>query len=295
MNIAIIGASGFLGKNLTYYLLENTNYNIKALAPDIENLKIKDDYKSRINLIKIDGFDLESTKRALEKVDIAFYFIHLLCQKTNFYQKEIQIAETVGKALYEAKVKKVVYMSGLGNDRENLSLHLFSRHKTGQTLRKYVNQIIEFRGSMIIGKGSASFEIVKDIIHKSPIVLLPKNSINRTQPIRLEDVLLYLNSAISLPNKENLIIEIGGPEVLSYQDFLKKYRNYAQKRTLIIRIPFLPPRIAGFFLNFFTSKRQATIGQNMITSFKNEMIVTNNNAKIIFPEINPQKIELSFS
>lgn len=294
MNIAIIGASGFLGKNLIYYLLKNTNYQIKALAPDIDSLEIEDIYKNRIKLIKVDAFNPKELELALGEVDVAFYFVHLLCQRKNFDQKESLVAENIGQALFKTKVKRIIYMSGLGKDKEKLSTHLSSRHKTGKILSKYVNQVIEFRASMIIGKGSASFEIVRDIIHKSPIILLPKNSTNKTQPIGLADVLLYLTSAINLENKENLILEIGGPDILSYQELLTKYRDFIHKKIPIIVIPFLPGKIAGLFLIFFTSKRQAIIGQNMIESFKNEMIVTNNQAEIIFPNIKTKRVDSFF-
>ncbi|MDD3662496.1 MAG: NAD(P)H-binding protein [Candidatus Pacebacteria bacterium] len=294
MNIAIIGASGFLGRNLISYLLKNTNHQIKALAPDIDTLKVENTYKERVELIRVDAFNKKELEPALEGVDVAFYFIHLLCQKKGFYQKESMVAENIGKALLKAKIRRVIYMSGLGKDEESLSTHLLSRHKTGKILRNYVNQVVEFRASMIIGKGSASFEIVKDIIHKSPVILLPKESTNKTQPIRLEDTLLYLTSAININNRENLILEIGGPEVLSYKEFLIKYRDFIKKKIPIIIISFLPSKIAGLFLNFFTSKRQAIIGQNMIESFKNEMIVTNNQARIIFPDIKTKRIDFSF-
>jgi len=290
MNISIIGASGFLGKNLISYLLKNTNHSLCAIAPDPENIIIDDKYKDRVKIMKTDAFDFIQMKIALTGTDVAFYFIHML-NKKNFYDKESMVAQTVGKALKETRVKKVIYMSGLGNDNDNLSEHLLSRHNTGKILREYVDQVIEFRASMIIGKGSASFEIIKDLIHKAPIILLPQKSTNKTQPIRVEDVLLYLSSSIDLLNNDNLIIEIGGPEIMSYQQFLKNYRQFCNKNNPIIVIPFLPEKIAGYFLNFFTSQQCATIGQNMINSFKNEMVVTNNMAKNLFPEVNPEKID----
>ncbi len=295
MNISIIGASGFVGRNLIIYLLKYSNYNICAIDLNIENIKIEDQYKSRVKIIKADVFDYNQIKIALIGTDIAFYLIHMLNHHGNFYYKETEVANTIGKVLSEVNVKKVIYMSGLGNDKDKLSKHLASRHNTGKILCKYLNNVIEFRASMVIGKGSASFEIVKDIIKNAPLILIPKKSLTKTQPIGIEDAILYLTSAIDSLINESIIIEIGGPEIMTYKEFLMKYNIYSKRSIPIIVVPFLPEKMAGWFLNFFTSRNQATIGQNMIKSFQNEMIVTSNKAQILFPEIQPQPIEKSFT
>ena len=294
MNIAIIGASGFVGKNLIKHLLENTDHNICAISLDVKNIKIEEKYKNRITLIDINIFDYEKLKNSLVGIDIVYYFIHMLNYKGNFYKKENQAAEIIGKTLKEININKVIYMSGLGRDNEKLSKHLESRHNTGNILRNYIKQVIEFRASMIIGKGSASFEIVKDVISHSPIVILPETAKTETQPISIDDTLLYLRKALDITTRENLIIEIGGEEVMSYKKFLEKYNKFSGRDIPIFVIPFLPERLAGLFLQFFTTKDQAKIGQNMIHSFKNEMIVTNNLARELFPDIHPKKVEESF-
>jgi len=294
MNISIIGASGFVGSNLLSYLLKNTNYNICAIAPELKNIKFDEKYKHRVNLMQADASNYNQMKTALVGTDVAYFFVHMLSCREKFYEKETQIAEATGKALLDINVKRVIYMSGLGNDKEKLSEHLASRHNTGKILRKYINKVIEFRASMIIGKGSASFEIIRDIVNKAPIILLPKKAITKTQPITIQDTLLYLVSAIDLEIEEKTLIEIGGPEIMSYQEFLEKYRKFSKKKTPIIRTFFLPEKIAGWFLSFFTTKNNAQIGQNMIASFQNEMIVTNNKAKELFPKIKPQPIEKAF-
>lgn len=294
MNIAIIGASGFVGRNLISHLLKNTNHNICAIDLDFKNLDIESIYKDRIKLIKLDIFDTNKFKMTLIGCHVVYYLIHMLNCKCNFYEKEAIMAETVGKVLKENGVSRVIYMSGLGNDKEKLSKHLSSRHNTGKILREYLNYVIEFRASMIIGLGSVPFEIVKDIVEKSPIIFLPKKSLTKTQPISIKDVLLYLTKAIDLPLKENIIIEIGGPEVMSYKDFIEKYKKNKRKKIPIVLISFLSEKIAGWFLSFFTSKNQAQIGQNMINSFKNEMIVTNNKAKELFPQIKTRPVSDEF-
>jgi uncharacterized protein YbjT (DUF2867 family) len=295
MNIAIIGASGFVGSNLTKDLLVNTNHNIVAITHNTLNIVIEEKFKSRVVTIKADVLNYDEMKDALKEVDVAYYLVHLMANdKDDFSEKEIQAAEATSLALKDANVKRVIYLSGLGNDKEELSKHLLSRHKTGEILRKYNNEVIELRASMIIGSGSISFEIVRDLVNKSPVIILPKWAKTKTQPIGLSDLLLYLKESIDINIINSEIIEIGGKDFMSYKDFIKRYANFKKKNILVFCINILSERTAGILLEYFTSKRQSCVGKCMISSFRNEMIVTNNKAQEIFPGIIPLKIEESF-
>jgi len=292
MNIAIIGASGFVGKNLTKYLLENTDYKIIAISNNLDNIIVEEKYKNRVNKIKANVLIYSEIKAALISTDIVFYLVHMMVNnKDDFYEKEAIAAQNTGKAILESNIKRVIYMSGLGNDKEKLSQHLLSRHNTGNILSKYSKEFIEFRASMIIGVGSISFEIIRNIVKKSPIIILPKWAKTKTQPIGLGDVLLYLKSSIDVKINKSEIIEIGGKEVVSYEDFIRKYSKFRNKNNIIFCTPLLPERIAGLLLSIFTPKDQSSVGQVMLSSFRNEMIVTNNRAKELFPDIYPRRIE----
>lgn len=295
MKIAIIGASGFVGKNLIKNLLENTEHTICAICLDPENINIEQQYSNRINKIKTDVLNQKEIENALIGIDIAYYLIHMMTNnKNDFCKKEDEAAENTGKALQLMKVKRVIYMSGLGNDKENLSKHLASRHNTGNILRKYIDEVIELRASMIIGDGSASFEIVKNIVEKSPIIILPKSAKTKTQPIGIDDVLLYLKQSIKIEINKSEIIEIGGVESMSYIEFIKRYSKNKNKKNLIFILPILSEKIAGLLLGLFNSKKETNIGRCMLDSFRNKMIVTNNKANKFFPNINPRKIEEFF-
>jgi uncharacterized protein YbjT (DUF2867 family) len=295
MNIAIIGASGFVGKNLTKYLLENTNHNIFTISINPENINIDEKHKNRVKNIKANVLDYSQIKDALTDVDIAYYLVHMMTSnKDDFYDKEETAANTTGRALKESNVKRIIYMSGLGSDKEKLSKHLASRHNTGNILRRYNKEVIELRASMIIGPESISFEIVKNIVEKSPIITLPRWAKTQTQPIGLNDTLLYLKESIDIKINHHEIVEIGGPEIMSYEQFIKRYAKYKNKNNLIIRIPILPEKIAGLFLNIFNSKDQSQVGRCMLSSFRNKMVITNNHALELFPNILPKKIEESF-
>jgi uncharacterized protein YbjT (DUF2867 family) len=297
MNIAIIGASGFIGKNLIKYLLENTSHNIFAISQNSTNIIIDEKYNSRVKKLNADVLDYEQIKYSLSDTDIAYYLVHMMATTDidNFYKKEEIAAHNTGSALKQSGVKRVIYMSGLGSDKDKLSHHLLSRHNTGDILRKYNNEVIELRASMIIGPGSISFEIVKNLVEKTPIITLPRWSNTKTQPIGLKDALLYLKDSIDIKINNHEIIEIGGPESMSYKEFIKKYVKFRNKKNIVVRIPILPEKIAGIFLNIFTQKEQAQVGRCMLDSFKNEMIVTNNRSRELFPDILPSKIEESFS
>lgn len=294
MNIAIIGASGFVGKNLLEHLLKNTAHKITAISRNIENIKIDDKYKNRVKIIKADASNYNEMLQSLFEIEVAYYFAHGLYNFQKLYKKESQMAENTGRALLDSGVTKVIYLSGLGNEKEKLSTHLSSRHNTGKILKKYINQVIEFRASIVIGDGSISFEIIKDLINNSPIILLPKEAKTKTQPILKEDVISYLIAGLNLTENKSQIIEIGGPEVMSYKELLKKYRDLKNKKTPIIIVPFLNQWVARFFIRFFTSKENAIVSLHMVNSFKNEMIVTNKKAKELFPQIIPSSINENF-
>ncbi len=296
MNIAVIGASGFVEKNQIKHLLENTKHNIFAISQNSTNIIIDEKYKSRVKKLNADVLDYEQIKNSLNDIDVAYYLVHMMATTdiNNFYKKEEIAADNTGRALQQTGVKRVIYMSGLGNDKDTLSHHLSSRHNTGDILRKYNNEVIELRASMIIGAGSTSFEIVKNLVEKSPIITLPRWSKTKTQPIGIKDALLYLKESIDVKINNSEIIEIGGPEIMSYEEFIKKYAKFRNKKNIIIRISILPEKIAGLFLKFFIPKIQARVGRCMLDSFQNEMIVTNKRSQVLFPNISPIKIEESF-
>jgi uncharacterized protein YbjT (DUF2867 family) len=291
MKIAIIGASGFVGSNLTKYLLTNTNHRVVALCPNPEAMAEYAQFGDRFAVQKSDVFDSNSVALSLSGVDVAYYLVHMMSGRSaNFYDAEARAATAFGEAAKQAEVPRVIYMGGLGMDNDNLSKHLASRHNTGDILRGLVPLVIEFRASMIIGHGSISFEIVKNLVRKLPIMTLPKWSKTLTQPIGLSDALLYLTAGIGVPVTKHEIVEIGGPEKMSYQRFLSKYAEFLNKKCILIRVPVLPEWLAGWWLVLFTPRGTAKVGRHMVASFRNEMIVTNSRAEELFPQIKPSPI-----
>lgn len=286
MKVAIIGASGFIGRNLINELLEKTNHNLVAIA------RHTGDLPEHPKLLKIncDVFNKEELNKALIDVDQVFYLIHMMAQKKIDYAiAEKEVANIIGEAAKNNGVKKIIYLGGLGKDSDNLSKHLKSRHGTGNELRKYL-PTVEFRASMVIGDGSISYDIIKNLIHKLPILTVPKWSNTLTQPIGIMDVVSYLKEALDLPDK-NEIIEIGGPDFISYKDLMKKYAKFSHRRVIFIDLPIIPIAVSAWWLNLFTPKNEARVGRAMVESLANQMTVTNNKSKQLFPKIKPKKIE----
>ena len=289
MNIAILGANGYIGQNLIRKLLSETDHTVFAFSPSAESIAFNNERLIKHN---VNVYDTEKLNELLQDCDVAYYLIHMMAQKKiDFAEAESLAAESFCRAAKNTSIKRVIYLGGLGNDNDNLSKHLASRHKTGNILKKGLPQVIEFRASMVIGNGSISYDIVTNLIHKLPILTLPKWAKTLTQPIGLNDALSYLLAALSLKTSESKIIEIGGPEKLSYGELMKRYASWENKKMIIVRLPIIPISIAAWWLNLFTPKTHAKVGRIMVDSLSNPMVVTNNQALKLFPEINPKGLD----
>ena len=295
MTIAIIGASGFVGQNLLRHLLKTTDYDVMALCRHPESIKFESHYSNRIKPVPTDVFDGETLHRNLANADAAVYLVHMMASKGDYYDKEAKAAETFGRAARAAGLKRVVYMGGLGSDADKLSKHLRSRHNTGNILRRYVPLVIEFRASMIVGDGSIAYDIMKNLVHRLPVQTMPAWAVTQTQPIALEDALLYLAAALTIPVKHHETVEIGGPEHLSYKDLVARYAAYAGKKPVLILVPIVPLWLSAWWLNLFTPARHARVGRQMAESLHNPMVVTNDRAAELFPDIHPGPIEKAFT
>lgn len=292
VNIAILGASGYIGRNLIKRLIIETDHSIVALSTSAESILIE---HNRLVKHNVDVHDTEHLSLYLKNCDVAYYLIHMMSQKQlDFAQAEVMAAESFCAAASSSNIKRVIYLGALGNDNEKLSKHLASRHKTGDILQQCLPQVIELRASMIVGDGSISYDIVTNLILKLPIVTLPKWAKTLTQPIGLIDTNSYLLAALDLRTKQHQIIEIGGPEQLSYGDLMKRYAAWKNKKMIIIKFHVIPIGIAAWWLNLFTPKKHAKVGRIMVESLSSPMVVTDNQSEKLFPNIHPKKVEEVF-
>jgi uncharacterized protein YbjT (DUF2867 family) len=211
--------------------------------------------------------------------------------KMDFVKAEAVAARNFVQAANVAQVKRIIYLGGLGNDQDHLSRHLASRHHTGEILRSGNTQVIEFRASMVIGDGSISYDIIKRLVHKLPILTIPKWSKTMTQPIGLSDALDYLTAAKTVQIEHSEIVEIGGPEQMSYRNLMERYAKWEHKKAIFIYLPIIPVRISAWWLNLFTPKKHAKVGRVMVESLVNPMVVTTKRATELFPQIKPKLLE----
>lgn len=295
MTITIVGASGFVGQNLLRYLLANTDYSIRAVCRSPQKIQFDTQYAGRVQLVSADVLDYDAVKQSLENADAAVYLIHMMAAKGDYYDLETKAAETFGKAARAVNLPRVVYMGGLGSDADKLSRHLQSRHHTGSILKSYVPLAIEFRASMIVGDGSIAYDIMKSLVKNLPVQTMPAWAITKTQPVALQDALQYLAEGVAVPVQHSEIVEIGGPEQLSYKDLVARYAAFKGKKPILIMVPIVPLWLGAWWLNLFTPARHAKVGRQMAESLRNPMIVTNNRAVELFPQIHPEPIEKAFS
>jgi len=290
MKIAIIGASGYIGSNLIKRLLiDNSRDKIVAVSTHATGIALEDD---RLEKVDCDILTSTDVQKILQGCDVVYYLIHMMAQnKMDFVKAEAIAAHHFVQAANVAQVKRIIYLGGLGNDQDHLSRHLASRHHTGEILRSGSAQVIEFRASMVIGDGSISYDIIKRLVHKLPILTIPKWSKTMTQPIGLSDTLDYLLAAKSVPLYHSEIVEIGGPEQMSYRNLMERYAKWEHKKAIFIYLPIIPVGISAWWLNLFTPKKHAKVGRVMVESLVNPMVVTTKRATELFPQIKPKLLE----
>jgi uncharacterized protein YbjT (DUF2867 family) len=293
MKIAILGGSGYIGTNLIASLLEAPgSYELVSISAHATTAAFDSPRLSKVNFNILKDSNLADI---LEGCEVVFYLLHMMAQKDlDFVEAERISAEKFVQAAKVAKVRRVIYLGGLGNDNDALSRHLLSRHHTGEILRASLPEVIEFRASMVIGDGSISYDIIKSLVHKLPVLTIPRWAKTLTQPIGLGDAITYLMAAIKVPISKSEIVEIGGPEKISYKELMQRYAKWDKKKVILIYLPFIPLGISGWWLNLFTPKKHAKVGRTMVESLENPMIVTNNRAAELFPEIKPLPLEDSF-
>ena len=287
MKVLLTGSTGYIGRRLKKRLLEDKNIDLRLLVRNKSSLS--NEIKDNLEIVQGDTFDLESLKIALKDVDVAYYLIHSL-NKDNYRDLDKLSAKNFLEAAAFCKVKRIIYLGGLGVKNSDTSEHLLSRIETGEILSSNKNvQTIWVRAGVIIGSGSSSFEIIRNITEKLPIMTTPKWVTTKAQPIAVEDVLSYLHNSIYLKEEENLIVDIGS-EQLSYKSMMLKTAKVLGLKRIIIPLPFMSINISSYWLNLFTPV-PFSVAKALIEGLKSEVVIQNDNAKKYFPEITPISYE----
>ncbi len=287
MKVLLTGSTGYIGRRLKKRLLEDKNIDLRLLVRNKSSLS--NEVKDKLEIFQGDTFDLESLKIALKDVDVAYYLIHSL-NKDNYRDLDKLSAQNFLEAAAFCNVKRIIYLGGLGVKNSDTSEHLLSRIETGEILSSNKNiQTIWVRAGVIIGSGSASFEIIRNITEKLPIMTTPKWVTTKAQPIAVEDVLSYLHNSIYLKEEKSLIVDIGS-EQLSYKSMMLKTAKVLGLKRVIIPLPFMSINISSYWLNLFTPV-PFSVAKALIEGLKSEVVIQNDNAKKYFPEITPISYE----
>lgn len=279
--ILVTGATGYVGGRLVPRLIERSDCEIRLFVRD--RSRIAGRGWRGVEIVEGDALSLEDTERALDQVDIAYYLIHSMASSEQaFTDLDRRAAENFAKAAKKANVKRIIYLGGLGSAQDrHLSDHLKSRQETGDFLRLSQVPVTEFRAGIIIGSGSLSFEMLRYLTERVPVMICPKWVRTLAQPIAIRDVLRYLIDAIDEPRSEGKVIEIGGRDQLSYGEMMKIYANERGLRRWIINVPVLTPRLSSYWVNIVTPI-PASIARPLIEGVRNEVVVTDSTALKIF-------------
>ncbi|MBS0616308.1 MAG: NAD(P)H-binding protein [Verrucomicrobia bacterium] len=275
MRILLTGATGYVGRNLLS-LLQKMGHEIVCLSrqPRI----------SEENITWIQGSldDLPFLRRTMAGIDMAYYLVHAMEEKGDFTKRDRQYATNFAQAAKERGVHRIIYLGGLGSDNHVLSKHLKSRHEVGEILRSSKIETVEFRASIIIGKGSFSFELLKRLVDRLPFMLLPKWVHVPTQPISITDIVRYLTLALYLPVGESLILEIGGKDVITYGQLMEKYAHLAHLKRKMIPVPFLTPCLSGLWIALVTPYH-FRVGMKLVQSLRCATVAHDIKARLLFP------------
>jgi len=278
--VLLTGASGYVGGRLIP-LLERHPVVLRCLArtPD----KLRPVVKEPTQIVRGDVLDVSSLDAALQGVHTAYYLVHLMSGSKDFEKEDRQAATNFVLAAKKAGVQRIVYLGGLGDDAEpKLSPHLRSRHEVGQILQSSGVETIEFRAGMVVGAGSTSYQLMKSLTDRLPVMLCPRWLATSTQPIAVDDVLAYLLAAKDLPSGGSRIFEIGGPDVVTYGDLIREYARQKGLRRLLISVPVLTPYLSGLWLALVTPATYE-VGRHLIEGLKNPTVVRDKKALEVFP------------
>lgn len=283
--VLLTGGTGYVGGRLLP-LLEQRGARVRCLTRRPESLGSR--VGSTTEIIEGDLLDPKSFETALADVDTAYYFVHSMGADRDFTEKDRRAAANFAQAASAAGVRRIIYLGGLGNPDQKLSKHLRSRQETGDILRAHHPQVIEFRASIVIGSGSLSFEMIRALVERLPVMICPRWVGVLAQPIAIEDLLAYLLEALDLPDGPSQIYEIGGPDQVSYGQLMHEYAHQRGLRRWMLPVPLLTPYLSSLWLGLVTPL-YARVGRKLVESLRNPTLVSNNLAATTF-SVRPRSV-----
>lgn len=284
MKILLTGATGYIGRRLAEKLLKDPDVHLRLFVRNRKRVHLPP--SDKLEIFEGNAMDEESLVEALSGVDVGYYLIHSMGAKADYSKLDSAIATNFRDVCIRAGVKRIIYLGGLGV-KETASKHLLSRLETGEILSARPDEIrtIFFRAGIIIGSGSASFEIIRNLVQKIPVMTTPRFVHTQTQPISVDDVLSYLLRSKDLKVESNLTVDIGSDR-MSFKEMLKRTAKIMGLKRLIIPVPVFTPKLSSYWLVLMTSV-PFRIASALVEGLHSETVVQNDNAKTFFPDIHP--------
>lgn len=284
MLVLVTGVTGYIGGRLVPRLLD-AGYRVRVLVRDKNRLQGRN-WLDQVEVVEGDVLNYPSLLPALSGVDAAYYLVHSMSSSSDFDQRDLQAARNFGEAARANDVKRIIYLGGLGDPNTDLSRHLRSRQETGAALSEAGVPVTEFRAAIVVGSGSVSFEMIRYLTERVPVMICPQWVFTNVQPIAIKDVLDYLVDALETPESTGKVIEIGGADVLTYGEMMLEYAQVRGLRRWLIAVPVLTPRLSSYWVHIVTPI-PAGIARPLIDGLRNEVIVRHPLARELFPQIKP--------
>ena len=273
MKILLTGASGYIGKRLLSVLVENS-HEVICCVRDKKRFSYPKSLNPMVQVIEVDLLDSSSLKNIPKDIDGAFYLVHSMSNSSDYLKLEKACAVNFRNAINETNAQHVVYLSGIVNE-EALSEHLNSRKNVEIELGKGKYPLTTLRAGIIVGSGSASFEIIRDIVEKLPVMITPKWLKTKCQPIGIADVIKFLSKSILNPKTYHQNFDIGGPDILSYKEMLLEFGKSRNLKRYILTVPVMTPKLSAYWLYFVTSTSYK-LALALVSSMKVEVLCRNN-------------------
>lgn len=280
----VTGVTGYIGGRLVPYLL-NQGYSVRVVSRDAGRLQGRK-WIDKVEVAEADVLKPETMDGMMEDIDVAYYLIHSMSGKENedFHERDLRAAENFGQEAARHGVQRIIYLGGLGSAEDELSKHLKSRQLTGKTLRESGVPVTEFRAAIVVGSGSKSFEMIRYLTERVPLMICPKWVYSNVQPIAIRNVLEYLVAAVDKPEAADEIIEIGGKDVITYAEMMKIYAQVNGLKRLLMPVPVLTPYLSSYWVHWMTPL-PASLARPLIEGLKNDVVVENDKARELFPNI----------
>ncbi|MDB0002412.1 SDR family oxidoreductase [Salibacteraceae bacterium] len=273
MKILLTGSTGYIGKRLLPVLIE-AGHEVVCCLRDVKRFNPPASIKQHCSVIKLDLLDKTSLENIPEDIDGAYYLVHSMSTSGDYSSMETESAINFRNAIQKTKVKHVVYLSGIINEKE-LSKHLNSRKNVETELGKGEYNFTTLRAGIIIGSGSASFEIIRDLVEKLPVMITPKWLNTKCQPIGISDVISFLSKSLFNQKTFNQNFDIGGPDVLSYKNMLLEFGKARNLKRKIMVVPVMTPKLSSYWLYFVTSTSYQ-LATSLVNSMKVEVVCRDN-------------------